>query len=248
MTVFISVINHNHDSIIVSNQTLKELSKQHCVILKSNTPPTPELIDSCRGEIHLLTSNQAKGFGANNNEIFEFAKNNLGMKAEDYFLVLNPDVIINNKSVTQLVKLAAGYQSDISAINLFKNKEKTEFDNSIRHQHSLLNPLRGLIGLQRKDIYDKSIIKEPTHIDWAAGSFLLFKANIYEELGGFDERYFMYFEDADICKRAIKKEKNIMYFPQIEAVHLAQHDNRRILSKPFVWYLNSLIRYHFFII
>lgn len=245
MAVFISVVNHNHDAMIVHNSTLKELSKQYSVVLKSNTEPTLELTAYCKAAgIHLLTSNQPKGFGANNNEIFEFAKKELDMKTEDYFLVLNPDVIIDNQSVNQLIKLADTYQSDISAINLYRNKEKTEFDNSIRRQHSLLNPLRGLLGLQRKDIYDKSVIKEPTHIDWAAGSFLLFRANTYEELGGFDERYFMYFEDADICTRANKQSMNVMYFPQIEAIHFAAKNNRKIFSRHFRWYFCSLFKYH----
>ncbi|MBF9001169.1 glycosyltransferase [Vibrio nitrifigilis] len=245
MAVFISVVNHNHDEMIVSDNTLKELSKQYSVVLKSNTQPTLELTAYCNDAgIHLLTSNQPKGFGANNNEIFEFTKKKLDMKTEDYFLALNPDVIIDNQSLNQLVKLADTHQSDISAINLYRNKEKTEFDNSIRRQHSLLNPLRGLLGVLRKDIYDKSTIKEPVRIDWAAGSFLLFRAETYEELGGFDERYFMYFEDADICKRAIQKGKNVMYFPQIEAIHLAQHDNRKIFSKNFFWYTISLIKFY----
>lgn len=245
MRLFISIINHHHDDLILQYDTLRQLSTHYSVILKSNTQPSSDLHAYCQYHaIHLLTDNKTKGFGANNNDVFHFAQQQLGMTLEDYFLVLNPDVIIDKNMIAQLLKLVEQHQSDISAINLYKDKEKTIFDHSIRRSHSLLNPLKSLLGLPRNDIYDKASIHSPQEIDWAAGSFLLFSAQCYEQLNGFDETYFMYFEDADICMRAHKKGNIIKYFPQIEAIHLAQHANRKLFSKAFYWYITSLIKYH----
>lgn len=246
MALFISVVNHHHDDIICNTDTLKKLACVHNVIIKSNTSPSSKLKEYCNvGGIHLLTSPMAKGFGANNNEVFDFATSELKMKSDDYFLVLNPDVIIEATDVNRLLQLAHDYNADISAINLYRNKEKTEYDNSIRHYHSLLNPLKSLIGLPRFDIYDKSLIKHPIKIDWAAGSFLLFKTQCYQALKGFDEEYFMYFEDVDICTRANKNGNTVMYFPHIEAIHLAALNNRKLLSRHFLWYLKSYFSFHF---
>jgi N-acetylglucosaminyl-diphospho-decaprenol L-rhamnosyltransferase len=246
MALFISVVNHHHDDIICNTDTLKNLACEHNVIIKSNTFPDPKLEEySNTGGIHLLTSPTAKGFGANNNEVFDFSVSELKMQPDDYFLVLNPDVIIEVTDVNRLLQLAHDYSTDISAINLYRNKEKTEYDNSIRHYHSLLNSLKSLIGLPRLDIYDKSVIKQPIEIDWAAGSFLLFKAQCYRDLKGFDEKYFMYFEDVDICSRAHSKKMKVMYFPNIKAVHIGMHENRNLFSKHFCWYLRGCIRFHF---
>jgi GT2 family glycosyltransferase len=67
--------------------------------------------------------------------------------------------------------------------------------------------------------------------------------NTYRALKGFDEGYFMYCEDIDICYRAKQLATDILYFQDIKAVHLAQHSNRRVFSKHFFWHLKSIARF-----
>lgn len=246
MSLFISVVNHNHDKIITSNNTLKNLAKMHYVIIKSNSIASDDLINYCsKNGIYLIQGKSKKGFGANNNEIFNYSKKNLNMVSNDYFLILNPDVEITESGISHLQRLVNQYDSYISTINLYLDKAHTIYDKSIRKYPSLLNPLKSIFGIQRKDYYDKSTILEPMPVDWAAGSFLLFKTECFEDLQGFDEQYFMYFEDVDICTRAKKSGYSVIYFPQVEATHLAMHNNRKIFSKHFLWYCCSALRYSF---
>ncbi|MBD0787969.1 glycosyltransferase [Vibrio sp. Y2-5] len=246
MALFISVVNHNHDEMISANDTLKNLAQKHTVIIKSNTEAKTCLKQYCqKSGIHLIQGSSFKGFGANNNEVFKVAKTSFNMCKEDYFLVLNPDIEISLESISSLLTELQHTPTDIAAINLFRNRAMTEYDNSIRHYPKLLNPFKTLLRLPRKDFYDKSVIKQPISIDWAAGSFLLFKTGCYQELKGFDEKYFMYFEDVDICRRANELGLSIIYFPQIKAKHLAAYDNRNFFSKNFRWYLTSSLKYHF---
>jgi GT2 family glycosyltransferase len=245
MKLFISVINHNHDEMIVNNPTLKQLATKYRVILKSNTLASEKLKEYCDiNQIIMLQGISLKGFGANNNEIYRYAESHLHMQKEDFFLVLNPDVEISLDSIIKLINETIATLTDIAAINLFKDKELKIYDNSIRRYPTLLSPFKSLFGIKRKDIYDKASIASPTKIEWAAASFLLFKAECYQDLKGFDEKYFMYFEDADICTRANKKGFNIHYFPKINAWHYALHQNRKLFSKHFLWYWMSSLRYH----
>lgn len=246
MALFISVVNHNHDEMISENNTLKNLAQKHTVIIKSNTEAKVCLKQYCqKSRIHLIQGTSFKGFGANNNEVFKVARTSFSMGNEDYFLVLNPDIEISLESISLLLtEFQRTPSADIAAINLFRNKEMTEYD-SIRHYPKLLNPFKTLLRLPRKDFYDKSMIKQPITIDWAAGSFLLFKGGCYQELKGFDENYFMYFEDADICRRAKIAGYDLVYFPHIKALHAASHQNRKLFSKHFIWYWGSSFRYHF---
>ncbi|MFH0264230.1 glycosyltransferase family protein [Vibrio rumoiensis] len=244
MNVYISIVNHHHDTMIVDNPTLPSLAKKFIVIIKSNTQATTRLTEYClKHKIHLLQGHITKGFGTNNNEVFQYVKSHLNPTTEDFFLALNPDVEIAVDSVSDLIAQAIEYQADISAINLYTDKSFNNYDQSIRRYPSLLSPLKSLVGIPRSDVYDKSKIDTPTRVEWAAGSFLLFTINSFELLNGFDERYFMYFEDADICTRANKSNLNVYYFPSIKAVHFASHQNRRLLSKHFIWYWQSSIRY-----
>ncbi|EKF9809975.1 glycosyltransferase family 2 protein [Vibrio cholerae] len=244
MKLFISVVNHNHDQMIINNPTLQQLATKHHVILKSNTLASPELTAYCiQNRIYLLQGTSFKGFGANNNEVYHYAKNKLEMHENDFFLVLNLDVEITLESIDRLLIEAASLSTDIAAINLYRDKHFTVYDNSIRHYPKLLAPIKSLLGIKRNDIYDKSVIDKPVRIEWAAGSFLLFKAACYHALNGFDDRYFMYFEDADICTRANKNGFNVFYIPNIKAIHYASHQNRSVFSKHFIWYWCSSICY-----
>ncbi|EPH6097904.1 glycosyltransferase family 2 protein [Vibrio cholerae] len=245
MKLFISVVNHNHDQMIINNPTLKQLATKHHVILKSNTPASPELTAYClKNSITLLQGKSFKGFGANNNEVYRYAKNKLDMHEDDFFLVLNPDVEITLENIDQLLIEALLLSTDIAAINLYRDKHFTLYDNSIRHYPKLLAPIKTLLGIKRKDIYDKSVIDKPTRIEWAAGSFLLFKSSCFRSLDGFNENYFMYFEDADICTRANQNCLNVYYIPHVKAVHYVSNQNRAIFSKHFFWYCQSSLRYH----
>ncbi|WP_017026544.1 hypothetical protein, partial [Vibrio rumoiensis] len=134
-------------------------------------------------------------------------------------------------------------QVPIAAINLFKDYDKTSYDNSVRSFPSFLQFVSSFLGGKNTSILDKKSILKPTNVDWAAGSFLAFKASYYKKLGGFDENYFMYCEDIDICYRSMKMGSPVMYYPQFEAIHLAKHANRKILSRHFYWHVSSVIRF-----
>ncbi len=59
----------------------------------------------------------------------------------------------------------------------------------------------------------------PTAVDWIAGTCMAVRRSTLEEIGGMDERFFMYFEDADLCRRARETGWLVYYLPQIEVSH-----------------------------
>ncbi|EKO3496537.1 glycosyltransferase family 2 protein [Vibrio fluvialis] len=245
MTVYISVVSHGHSDLINKIECLTSLVKNFKVVVKSNKDGDDfvELIG--RENFYWINNSYGLGFGENNNVIFDFCINELKMNDDDYFVVLNPDVLISPVSLSHLLSQVQSLGVKIAAINLFKDCEYSIYDMSIRHFPSLLNFTKSFLGLGNNSIIDKSEIIKPTPVDWAAGSFLLFSASHYKELGGFDEKYFMYCEDIDICFRSQKIGHNTIYFPNIKAIHLAKHANRKLFSKHFYWHVKSVIRFLF---
>lgn len=61
---------------------------------------------------------------------------------------------------------------------------------------------------------------EPVRRDWVTGAALIISREIFLNAGGFDERYFMYFEDIDLCKRVSNKGYSIQYYPAVSMIHL----------------------------
>ncbi|MFP1878667.1 glycosyltransferase [Lonsdalea quercina] len=244
--LFISVISHNHDAMIINSNTLAKLAKISTIILKCNTPATSRLKDyACKNGITIIDEDYKIGFGKNNNKTFNYASEKLGLNDDDLFLVLNPDVIIESDTLKKLISYAQKSNNDIFTLKLFRDKDKKIIDSSVKSFPRLLSPLSALVRKNRSEKYNKKTTKEPIKIDWAAGSFLLFKAKAYKNLEGFDERFFMYFEDVDICRRAKKAGYYIIYHPRLEAIHIGAYDNRNIFSKNFYWYFKSYFQYHF---
>lgn len=61
--------------------------------------------------------------------------------------------------------------------------------------------------------------KEITKVDWVSGTAFLIKKNIFNEVGGFDENFFMYFEDQDLCLRIKKLNKKNIFLPFFQVIH-----------------------------
>lgn len=75
-----------------------------------------------------------------------------------------------------------------------------------------------LIGGQRFGA-DRFSPKSFERVDWVSGGFMMVKRQVFEDLSGFDEDFFMYLEDMDLCLRASKKGLKTYYFPSSEIIH-----------------------------
>ncbi|MBM3817574.1 MAG: glycosyltransferase family 2 protein [Acidimicrobiia bacterium] len=64
-------------------------------------------------------------------------------------------------------------------------------------------------------------------VDWLSGACMLAQRRALESVGGFDERYFLYWEDADLCRRLRRAGYHIRYVPSAVAVHRVGHSSRR---------------------
>lgn len=243
MSIFISVVSHGHSQLIKELACLTKLAEKYTVVVKINRQEQELVPYLVANNINYIDQHYGLGFGHNNNVVYAYCKTHLSMQGGDYFLVVNPDVIADLDSIDHLIKTMLLDNIQVAGVNLFKDKNYSIPDNSIRSFPSLPQFIKSFLGLGNPAIIDKSKIKLPTKVDWAAGSFLAFKASHYERLKGFDENYFMYCEDIDICYRSKKIGYPVTFFPEIKIQHLAEHANRSIFSKHFLWHVKSVIRF-----
>lgn len=242
MAIYISVVSHNHNRIIEQLDCISKLSEEFNVVVKLNTKEDKKYF-YMHDNLHVIDEQHGLGFGHNNNFVYSYCKSHLGIKPHDFFIVLNPDVFITVESINTLVSEMLERRVKIGAINLYKEIEFKNHDESIRRFPRLVDFSKSFLGYGNDTLINKDEIIEPSIVDWAAGSFLIFQSSHYEKLGGFDESYFMYCEDIDICHRSQQLNEPVTYFPSIKGVHLAQHSNRKIFSKHFYWHVKSITRY-----
>jgi hypothetical protein len=82
----------------------------------------------------------------------------------------------------------------------------------------------------------------PFYPEWVAGMFMLFRREAFARLGGFDEGFFLYYEDVDICVRAWRQSLPVLVCPGVAVVHDARRDSHRSL-RHLRWHLASIGRY-----
>jgi N-acetylglucosaminyl-diphospho-decaprenol L-rhamnosyltransferase len=82
----------------------------------------------------------------------------------------------------------------------------------------------------------------PRPVEWVAGMFLLFRAEAFRDVGGFDAKFHLYYEDVDICARLWKSGWKVMCDPGVTVVHEAQRASRHDFQY-MRWHAVSMARY-----
>ncbi|MBC3884279.1 glycosyltransferase family protein [Undibacterium griseum] len=244
--IHVAIISHGHEDLLISSQLGGLLDAQDDLHLwiKDNQPSARLKAYCLQHGISYTNASPGLGFGANNNFLFRQIQNSVGLKVKDVFVVMNPDIAIEPAVLRQLVHDMQQDAFPLATLNLYKDHEFTTPDANVRLFPDWLSPLRMAIVKSLTQPYDKSRLPATTHVDWASGAFLAFDAAHYEQLQGFDDRYFMYFEDVDICYRSyLKLGKGVRYYPHLKAVHFAAHKNRSVLSPHANWFIRSFLKF-----
>ena len=192
------------------------------VIITCNTPETVEVPHGASFAIELVRNAVPRGFGGNHNAAFERCQ-------EPYFAVCNPDIRVERDPFPVLLR-ALSMGSAITAPAVLN--PEGELEDSARR---LLTPL----DVVARRFGKRADYQEPA---WLAGMFLLFRSEAFRRLGGFDEKFFMYCEDADICARAVLDGLGIAFCPEATVVHDAQRASRRSL-RALRWHVASLLKF-----
>lgn len=239
MKVFISVVSHNHDIIIKKMNCLPTLAKEFNVVIKSNI--NDDLSIYCKNNnITHINSNYNLGFGANNNFVFNYCVDKLNMKDKDLFIIFNPDCYVSVDAIRDLSNKMKNNHHKLSTINLYSDKEMTIFDENLRIFPNLIDFAFSFLGLSNSTKLKKEKISKVVPVDWAHGSFLAFVSSHYKNLSGFDERYFMYCDDTDICLRSKLSGEPVYYYPEIKGIHLKAAASKNIFTKFFLYHLKSV--------
>lgn len=245
----IIIVSHNHENYVKSLLEYlgfsQDIELQCRIIVKDNKKSeTLKAICSQHGIIY-CRSESVMGFGANNNYAVKYLRSNYTIANNDYFLFLNPDILYSNEQLKKLIYLLEKYKPEGCTVDLFKDEKLANRDLFVRKFPTAKDFVYSYILGKNETIIDRSNMNQPVSIDWCAGSFMVIRADVFLSLNGFDENYFMYCEDLDLCYRMKIAGYKLTYFPEVHAIHYAQHANRKIFSRPFYWHLKSVMRYVF---
>lgn len=221
----LSIVSHLQAGLVLD--ILHDL-QVHCdtpleVILTLNVPePLPFDVSEFKFPIYLIRNDRIKGFATNHNAAFRFARAEL-------FCVLNPDVRLEQDPFPVLLAILSNPMIGVAAPLIVSLAG--EIEASARKFPTPLDIF--LKALRKSPLPDYPIGDVAVFPDWVAGMFMTFRAELYQMIGGFDEEYFLYYEDADICWRLRRHGYDVAMLPTAQVIHLARrasHHDLRFLG------------------
>jgi GT2 family glycosyltransferase len=229
--IAVSIVSHGHGAMtdrLVSQ--LRKCPEVRQIVLTRNIPEASGMVAD--GLVEIIKNAAPKGFGANHNAAFVRCR-------EPFYCVLNPDIELNGNPFSALLQCLE--DGSIALVAPLIVAPGGEMEDSVRHFPTLGSLLRKALG-GPDGRYAVELGQAAFSPDWVAGMFMLFRSSSYVRLGGFDERYFLYYEDVDICDRAWQAGMKVVVCPSVTAIHDARRESHRSLRHQR-WHLASMMRY-----
>jgi GT2 family glycosyltransferase len=236
------------------NSLKKHLEGISCEILvvdNNSTDHSTEMVQKEFPEVILIPLSKNVGFGAANNRAFEKAKGRtIALLNSDAFL--HPHALQNGlHHLKEHPKMGLGGARLVNPDGSWQP--------SARLFPSPLNDfliLSGLSARYPKSRFfgrpDRTYADGACETDWVPGAFALFPRSVLDQVGGFDERFFLYYEEVDLCRRIQAAGYTIQYWPDVVVTHLGGASAKKVERQPFcpkeaqllLWRMRSKLLYY----
>lgn len=242
----ISIVTYNNEDVIsILLNSLKESDSFNDVTVyvvdNASSDDTVKIIINNYPWVKLIKSEINLGFGKAHNLVINIINSK-------YHIIVNPDICIEKDTLSKSkqfllenedIVVVTPYINNIDGTQQFLPKKNPSmkymigglFDKKIK----ICEEIRNEYTLKNK------IINEPIDIEFCSGCFMITRTDALKKIGGFDNRYFLHFEDADLT-RELRKIGRAVYNPFIKVTHKWQRDNKKI-NRSFWMALKSMVIY-----
>ncbi|QKQ77354.1 glycosyltransferase family 2 protein [Nostoc sp. TCL240-02] len=246
--ISVSIILVNYNGADILPDCLNSIQKfidiaNHEIILVDNASSdgSAELVETNYPQIRLVKQLDNSGFGAGNNAGAKLASG-------EFLFLLNTDTVLNSNIIPPLIELMqADPQVGIIGPKLLNP------DGSLQISVSPALGIKGEYEARRlhqayQDISQQNLIErkfqEVREVDIVVGAAFFIRSNLFHQLGGFDENFFMYFEESDLCQRAQYEGYKIIYTPHVSLIHLKGYSIKKAANAMSIEYRRSQIYYY----
>lgn len=206
----------------------------------------PELVETRYPGTRVLRMHSNWGFAA---------ACNVGANATraGFVLFLNPDVVILPGSLASMVHYLQR-QEDVGVLGCRLVNPDGSLQLSCREFYTWRSALlrrtpAGRLFPRHPELMRHLLLdfdhSSPREVDWVLGTCLMCRRRALDDVGGMDDRFFLYFEDVDLCYRMHRRGWKVLYYPGATMIHHHVRHSAKGWSRPAAWFhLRSLIRFH----
>ena len=227
----LSVVSHGQGTLVKNllDDLAQRTSRGFTVVVTVNIPEDlPFVPGNYPFRVLLLQNRERMGYGSNHNQAFRAV-------ASEFFCVLNPDIRLVEDPFPALLQVLCSPGPAAAAPRMLSAEGQ-------REDNARCFPTPWAIARKALGMPERVASPGAARPDWIGGMFMLFRSEAFARVGGFNERYFMYYEDVDICARLRLRGQSVALCEQAAAIHDARRDSHR---KPryLVWHLSSMLRF-----
>jgi len=243
------IINHRHGELYktavnsLKNSTYKN---PYQIFLINNEGGIDKawLTQTCP-EIEIIENKKPKGFAENNNRII---RENPGF---DYYLLFNPDADCFPEMVSKLMSVMEKNPKIGAAGPRLINPDGSTQPSRRRFASFLVLLIRALhidslfrdLPIVNHYLMEDAEFEDLTDVNWVTGAVMMLRKTAFEDVGLFDERFFMYFEDEDLCCRMWQKGWRVCYLNTAQAFHVHIAAGRKqLFSKANFHHISSALK------
>lgn len=242
MKTSIVIVSYNSEKTIkICLESIKNSNEEIIVVDNNSTDKTCRIVETYN-QVKLIRQDENFGFGK---------ANDLGVKNSvgDYLFFLNPDTKVSTSSVNKLAHYL-NKNKDIAVVGPKLLNTDGLIQKEMAKFPTLLSQVLILLRLHRFPVFSSLVYPnynydETQEAEHLMGSALLIRRKNFEEVGGFDENFFLWFEETDLLKRIKDFGNKIVYYPEASITHLVGQSTKQLnfWNKQTIW--NKSLLYYF---
>jgi len=215
------VVNHDAgDALVDCVASLRADGVDELVVVdNASTDGSTERLEAAESDVRVVRSHRNLGYGAGVNR-------GLVLVDSELVLVCNPDVVVHQGAIAAMAAALDEDPERLIAGPCILESDGRRYPSARRFPswvdaagHALLSPFDPTNRFSRRYRMDDLATSATSGVDWVSGACFLARRSPLMRLGGFDERYFMYLEDTDLCWRARRQGYSVVYVPAATVSH-----------------------------
>lgn len=255
MDLSIIIVNYNVKEFLQNllhslQKAVQNISHEIIVVDNASDDGSIEFIREKFSYVQLISNKTNLGFSKANNEGLKIAKGK-------YLLLINPDTIVSEDTISKMIQFFNNHDdAGLAGCKILNPDGSLQL--ACRRSFpgpwtsfckvtglSTLFPKSKLFARYNLTYLDEN---ETYEVDAISGSFMMMKKEVYEKVGGFDEQFFMYGEDLDLCYRIQQNGYKVYYYPGTQIIHYKGESTKRSsLDETKIFYdaMHLFVKKHF---